>query len=252
MQKINGIANEYEFVRYLNKRRVCKLNPIFRELFEKLFGEVHENDVIKSWKNPYKQKADFYIKIGENVKRISLKVGVKNSVHTEPISEFVHFLIENKVDRETVLKFLHYHYADGSTNGKGCKRLSVEEYKKTYQKNIDEVNEIFNNELLLCKAIDRFVISGRNSKNAIDAIIHGVLNDFIWITKDDITKIIMSKKDEYSTALHFGCLTCQPLCRCLNYNPKHEKSRFCVQIKWYNMVDDIIENMNNNLINNTK
>ena len=250
MQKINGIANEYEFVRYLNNRRVCKLNPIFRQLVEELFGDVEEQEVIKSWKNPYKQKTDFYIKIGTVEKRISLKVGVKNSVHVEPISEFVHFLIENEVDRDTIIKFLHYHYADGSTNGKGAKRLSVEEYKKTNQKSIDDVNEIFNNELLLSKAIDRFVISGRNSKNAIDAIIHGVLNDFIWITKDDIKKIILSKKDEYSTALHFSCLTCQPLCRCLNYNPKHEKAKFCVQIKWYNMVDDIIENMNNKLISN--
>ena len=39
-----------------------------------------------------------------------IKKGVKNSVHTEPISEFVHFLIENKVEREIKenIPYLHF------------------------------------------------------------------------------------------------------------------------------------------------
>ena len=31
-------------------------------------------------------------------------------------------------------------------------------------------------------------------------------------------------------------------------NPKYEKDRFCVQLKWYNLFDDIIENMNNKIM----
>ena len=82
----------------------------------------------------------------------------------------------------------------------------------------------------------------------MDAIICGEVDDFIWITKEDIYKVILSKKDVYSSAVHFGPMTCQPLTRCLNYNPKYEKDRFNVQIKWYNLFDDIIENMNNNVV----
>lgn len=37
--------------------------------------------------------------------------------------------------------------------------------------------------------------------------------------------------------------------RCLNHNPKLEKYRYFVQIKWYNLADDIIENMNNKCMN---
>lgn len=33
--------------------------------------------------------------------------------------------------------------------------------------------------------------------------------------------------------------------RCLNRNEKYEKKRFCVQVKWFNLADDIIECMNN-------
>ena len=69
-------------------------------------------------------------------------------------------------------------------------------------------------------------------------------DDFVWIKKEDIIKVILSKKDVYSSAVHFGPLTIQSLDRCLNYNPKYDKRRFCVQVKWYNLADDIIEFMN--------
>ena len=41
----------------------------------------------------------------------------------------------------------------------------------------------------------------------------------------------------------FSVLTVQPKNRCLNYNSKYEKDRFCIQIKLYNLFDNIIENM---------
>lgn len=65
---------------------------------------------------------------------------MKNSVHSEPISEFVHFLILNKMPREMVVNFLKYHYADGSIDGSGINRMSISEYKKSHQNEIDEIN----------------------------------------------------------------------------------------------------------------
>ena len=97
----------------------------------------------------------------------------------------------------------------------------------------------------LNRIIDRFILKGNISDKSIDAILFGVNDDFIWIKKEDIIKVILSKKDLYSSAVHFGPLTIQPLDRCLNYNPKYDKRRFCVQVKWYNLADDIIEFMNN-------
>ena len=38
--------------------------------------------------------------------------------------------------------------------------------------------------------------------------------------------------------------------RNLNYNPKYEKKRFCVQIKWYSIYDDIMEIKNRNVLDN--
>lgn len=245
MSNISGTDNEFEFVKYLNGKKIKELNPLFRDLIEKIFPLEDENAEIKSWRNHYKQKSDIFIKINGVMKGISIKKGIKNSFHVERISDFINFLIENKIDREIVVEYLKYHYGDGSTNGKGRKRLSVEEYKKENQEAIDKINTYINQEKILKNAIDRFIIKGKNSIYYIDALICGEVDDFLWITKDDIIKIAMSKKDNYSTAVHFGPMTIQPKNRCLNYNFKYEKDRHCIQIKWYNLFDDIIENMNN-------
>ena len=247
MKNINGYENEFEFVKYLNKRKIKHLNPMFKELIVGLFGRVDEEDTILSWRNHLPQKTDVFAKINGVLKGISIKKGMKNSVHVDGISQFIHFLIENRVPRNIIIEYLKYHYAEGSTNGKGSKRISVTEYKIYNQKSIDEINRYFNQENLLDKAIDRFVLKGNNSNYYIDVLIYGEVNDFIWIMKKDIKQIIMSKKDEYSSSVHFGSLTCQPKNRCLNYNSLYEKDRYCVQIKWYNINDEIIEFMNNNL-----
>lgn len=216
---------------------------------EDLYGKVSDyNTIVYAWKNCEPQKTDFYIRLAncKNHKCISVKKGIKNSVHVEPIMELIHFLIENHIPRHVIIKLLEYHYADGTRNGTGKIRMTSEEYKVNHQADIDAINKAINNEKLLKEAIDRFVIQGKNSEEKIDAILYGVPNDFFWIKRNDIYKIILSKKDNYSTAVHFGSLTCQPLNRCINRNPLYEKKRYCVQIKWYNLCDDIIESMNNN------
>ena len=34
---------------------------------------------------------------------------------------------------------------------------------------------------------------------------------------------------------------CQAKAKNLNNNPKHEKDRYCVQVKWFNLFDCILE-----------
>lgn len=248
MNDVSGIDNETKFVNYLNGKVISDLNPMFRNFIDEIFSYPNDNLIIRCMKNKYKQKSDIFIKINDVIKGFSIKKGAKNSVHVERIIDFIHFLIENHVDREIVIEYLKYHYADGTTNGKGLNRLSVEDYKKSNQDKIDKINAVLNNENILRKAITRFVTKGKNSNYDISAIIYGEVEDFIWITKEDIFNVILLKKDDYSSAVHFGSLVCQPKNRCLNYNPRYEQDRFCIQIKWYSLFDDIIDNMNNKCI----
>ena len=243
MSEINGFDNEFAFVLELNNKTIKELTPLCRDLIETIFPNEFENSIIKCWRNHLKQKTDILIKINNKIKGTSIKKGIKNSVHVEPISQFISFLISNNISQEIVIEYLKFHYADGTTNGKGLKRISTEEYKVKNQDKIDKINMAINNEKLLIKAIDRFILRGNNSFFSISALIYGEVNDFIFITKEDIINIILSKKDKYSSAVHFSVLTVQPKNRCLNYNAKYTKDRFCVQVKWYNIFDDILENM---------
>src|SRR5699024_9009011 len=111
---------------------------------------------------------------------------------------------------ELIEKYLRYHFADGTTNGKGINRISVSDYKLNNQEEIDMINREINNDELLLKSIYRFVLLGNVSDRVIDAILFGVKDDFIWIKAQDIIDVVLKKKDVYSTSVHFGPLTVQP------------------------------------------
>ena len=246
---MTGFENEMEICKCLNCKRVNQTNMLFILMLQDLYGEELKLDSVIKCKIDYNHKKyDIVVSIDGIEKRISIKKGYKNSVNMEGISSFINFLIENGISKESIVEYLKYHYSDGTTNGTGKKRISSKVYKETNQKSIDRINKELNNSKLLLKAVERFILSGNISDVSIDALLYGTKDDFIWIKKEDIKKLILSKKDVYSTAVHFGPLTIQPFDRCLNFNPKYERRRFCVQIKWYNIFDDIIEYKNNELM----
>lgn len=237
---MKGIQNEFDFVLEFNNKKIKELNPIMRDLVNDLYGNINEDLIIKSWRNHYKQKSDIFIKINNIIKGISIKEGNHNSVHVEPISTFIHFLIENHIPQDILEKYLKYHYADGTINGSGKNRIDSSEYKMLHKDEIDIINKYFSNKAILYKAIERFVLQGTNYKYKIDALICGTPNDFVWINQNQIVEILMNNEKYNSSGVHFSKLFCQPQNRNLNFNDKYEKKRFCVQIKWYSLYDDII------------
>ena len=136
MSNINGLDNEFEFVRYLNGKKVKELNPLMREVIDDIFNNIDDDSIVKCWRNHFKQKSDIFIKINKVMKGISIKKGMKNSVHVEGISNFVDFLKENKVDDKIINEYLKYHFADDTIDGSGEIRYGVDEYKRKNQKNI--------------------------------------------------------------------------------------------------------------------
>ena len=221
---ISSFKNEYDICNELNNKKVHELNQMYRAFIEDLYRNVNENDIQKCIVDHTKKKYDIIIKKNKIKKKISIKKGIKNSVHVEGISSFIHFLIENNISKNSVIEYLKYHYADRTTNGSEINRLSANEYKQAHQEEIYNLNKELNKKQILLKAIYRFVIKGKLSDKNIDAIIFGTKNDFLWIKKEEI---ILSKKDVYSTGVHFGPLSIQPMDRCLNHNEKYEKKILC-------------------------
>lgn len=242
-KNISGFANENEFAKYLNGRKVGRLSPLFTDLIYKLYGYLDLDEMIECWVNRSKRKADIYIKINSQVRGISIKKGIKNSVHVESLNEFIFFLKELGIEEVIINEYLKYHFADGTIDGTGTKRLSSEEYRKIYQSKIDIINEVFNNENYIDEFINRFVLQGNKAKCEVDAIIYGVVDDFIWITNSEVKYILKKHLHDSISSLHISCLSIQPMGRNLNYNKKYEYARYCVQIKWYNLVDQIVEVM---------
>ena len=238
---MEGFKNEYDFVIAINNKKVNELNPMLQDLIYTIFNNIKDNEIIKAWRNHYNQKTDVLIKIGNAIKGISIKLGSRNSVHTEHINEFIKFLREHNISQNVIDKYLKFHYADGTNNNTGINRLSLEEYKVNHQKEIDDINYCFMDKKLIIDAINRFVIRGTNSEYDISAIILGTPNDFLWLKSEDIINILLFHASSYCTSPHFSNLVCQPIARCINHNQKYEKFRNYVQIKWYSLFDDIIE-----------
>ena len=52
----------------------------------------------------------------------------------------------------------------------------------------------------------------------------------------------------YFTFVYFIPLSIQTLDRFLNYNSKYIKKKYCIQVKWHNLTDDIIKYKNKSSI----
>ena len=223
-KNITGYENEEEFASYLNGKKVGRVYPSFLELLYKLYGWFDYDDCIECWVNKSKRKADIYIKINGYVRGISIKKGIKNSVHSESVGSLVYFFRSLGIDEKIIRMFLSY-------------------YRETHQAEIEELNKALNNEKYINSFVNRFVLQGNKSEYEVDAVIYGVVEEFIWITKDEIYYIMRKHLEDNISSLHISSLTLQPMSRNLNYNPKYEMCRNQVQVKWYNIADNIIEIM---------
>lgn len=243
--KNHGIRNEYLFIEAINDKKINELPFLLQELIIFLFPYIKEDMIIKCHKNIEYEKGDIVIQIGCRKKYISIKMGYKNSVHCEKVSKFKKFLESLDISEATIREILKYQYGDGTLNGTGKFRKSTLEYKEEHKETISLINKELNNDDIIRKIVNRFIIQWTQwHTNKIDLLVYGTPNDFFFITPKEIHSYILSKKDMESSAIHFSCLTFQPLSRVLNYNKKLEYMRHWIQIKWYNLEDNIIELMN--------
>lgn len=238
----DGYQNEFYFVLEFNNKRIKELNPMLREVIDDLYPNFNDESIIKSWRNHINiEKGDIILKINNCIRSISVKKGMRNSIHLESIYSFKNFLDDLGIDKNIINMYENFHYGKFQNT-----IISGEEYKKRFKNEIMIINEAFST-ININKVIDRFILKGKISKYPIDGIIYGTPKDFFWIKKDDIIEIINKSLNTTSNGIHIGCLFIQPLNRCLNQNTKYLKYRDYVQVKWYSIFDDIIRFKNDKL-----
>lgn len=241
-----GYQNEYVFISLFNNKFLFELDDNSKIFLLELFDDNIDNEEkIISWKNKAFEKTDIYIKYKNYVKRISLKCGNSNSIHSEPIQEFKKYLEKLKIPYKIIEKYVSYHYGymkdkDGNTDY--SRRLSSKEYLDIYQNEINIFNENINKTRIMVDMIDRFLIKGRNSDYEIDALISGTIEDYVWIMKYDLYDLILSKKALDYTSPHICCLTIGPKRRFLDDNNcANMRNRYVVVVRWNFIKESIID-----------
>lgn len=244
-----GFQNEEDFVKLFNGKYFYELDNNSQNFLKELFGEVINSDeVIKSWKNKMVQKTDIFIKYKNYIKNISLKCGNSNSIHHEQIQEFKMYLGKLGIPYDVIDKYLGYHYGYArDLNGKidFSRLLSADEYKNLYQNDIDIFNKYINKTRIIIDMVDRFIIKGRNSDYDIDALVCGTIGDFVWLMKDDIYDLVLSRRCLEFSSPHIACMTIGPKKRNLDGNSKHARERYIVCVRWNFIREDIMNFKNN-------
>ena len=165
-------------------------------------------------------------------------------MHHEQIQEFKMYLEKLVIPYNVIDKYVSYHYGymrDEEGKIDFSKLLSGEEYKKLYQEEIDGFNKSINKTKIIVDMVDRFIIRGRNSDYDIDALICGIIHDYVWIMKYDIYDLVLSKRCLDFTSPHIACMTIGPKKRNLDGNSKNKRDRYIVCIRWNFIRKDIIE-----------
>lgn len=236
-----GILNEYVFINNINNKKYKETNMLVQELLKTLYPWIKENDKIIAYKYGKYAKTDVVISVRNIKKGISIKSGDKNSVHLERIDKFCKFIY--KYNFKEIDKLKRYLYSDDTNNNTGSIRYSAEEYKKMYPEDIEVINKEF--EKMKKLLIKRFLFkTDINYKVSVDAIVYGTINDFIWATREEIINYLIEKK-VISSGIHISSLNIQNWDKNLKRNMKYEYCRNYVQIKWFNLFDDLIQIMCN-------
>ena len=240
-----GLENEYNFVDLFNNKFFYELDQNSQKFLLDLFGNIFDSDNrIVAWKNKLRQKADIFIKYKNYTKGISIKCFNGFSMHREKIEDFKNYLYSLGIPYKIVKIYADYHfgyYRDENGKNDYNKRLSAVEYKNIYQNEIDEFNKYINKTRILVDMVDRFIVRGNTSNYDIDAIVCGVVIDYVWVLKHDLYDLFLSIRDIYIDSPHISCLTIGPKTRVLSDETKNIKDRYYVSIRWYFMRNTIIE-----------
>ena len=231
---------EFALVKKLNNKRICDLEKSLKDLLQKSFPKVSEQETIQSDICNRYSKPDIYIKVGKEIRYISLKSGRSDSMHFENIKTFILFLRELGVSKETQRTILYFHYGDSTLDGTGIKRYSFEELFPLISKRLKTANLELMQKGIIEAALKRFVFVGtEDRKIQVDEIWYGDNNYYLSITKRELTDFVLSKTFKHINTLHIGPMTIQPYLRDVNRKSRNQFKRQTIQVKWHYLLTDI-------------
>jgi len=239
----SGFENENALYEALHQKSVKELNENLKNLIKSIFSNVDESSIIECEKIGGHNKTDIAIRIGNEQHTLSVKKGSGNSVHQEPVEDFIKYLEENfGISKKVKDDLLFFIWGDGTLDGKGDKkdRMTASELRKKYPEKIENIQNYFNK--IEKKLIERFVIKGAKSDKMPDYIYYGTPEKGIWCKSNKIIEWMIKNKPKNNKAIYIGRLTFQAWNRNIKGEKEQtEKKRGHIQLKWGSIKEDIKE-----------
>jgi hypothetical protein len=233
---MNGFENELDFITYINSNEFEKLNVNLKTQILKI-NNFKSPNVIKAVKCAGRNKADITLNIDNKKYNISIKKGTGNSIHQEPLENFICFLKLNLEDNELVFNDIrHFVWGDSTLDGSGKikNRLSANLYKKKFPDKILNIQNYF--EIHKKTLIERFLITGVSSTTDAHYLLYGSTSDCTII---GVKKILMFAIKSTKKPISIGVLTFQAWNRNIEGGALSEHKRGYIQLKWGSLKNDI-------------
>jgi len=237
MTKNSGFSNENELIEAINGKIVSDINhSIIKNLISRIYSSPLKSSDLILCKKPDQideiaPKPDIEIIINNKSHYISIKKGSGNSVHQEPLEQFVEYLSSNiGISNEKANHIRFFIWGDKTFNNSGrvYDRMGVVEIKKKYPDIINSIQSIFNEHKR--ELIERFIKQGSGINNPpADYMFYGTEDYGIIRKTDNVIKYLCSVKLKPPSV---GALTFQAWNRNINGGYRSERKRGHIQLKW--------------------
>lgn len=227
--------NKYlkKFIDSLNGKTFNELDDAMQNLINSLFHETDLDHVYEAVQL-YGEQANVKITFNGVEKFILLRKPDETTIKCIQMNDLVEDLTNIGIDKDTMNFIKFYQYGDSSVDGSGSKKMTNEELKFKFEKEIAFYNEILNNDLILPQLVDYFIFGNREDKtHNVHMVVYAGDHYFTFATREEVVLYNIQNKCLYLRNLHVGNLLIGPFTRKpLEDNEKNLKD--LVAIRWYN------------------
>lgn len=241
MHKNNGRTKEEEFVFELNGKKANEVSHNLKHMLREMFGLFDGETIIECGLIDHYQKPDFYIKLGEVTKYVSLKSGRATDLWEINVKDFIFLLREFDLSVDSQKTILIHHFGDGTMDGSGKERMDYTKLRYLLKDRIEKLNiELNEDKEAIKEIVYRAMFKGNQDTNVeADYIYYGDTKYGVTCSKNQIFKHIERRSWDYMENPHIGPLQFRPHARYIGKEIKNEHKRWQVIIYWANLGSDL-------------
>jgi hypothetical protein len=236
----DGFDNENKIIAAIDGKTYETLNPNIQKMLKTIFPAINRTDILSCKKRAGNDKADIEIQLGATSAKVSIKKGTGNSVHQEPIENFITFLRSTFGDDSTSFDAIrHFIWGDGTLDGSGDKsmRIGARNYAIKHKNNLEIIKKYF--EQIKKQLVIRFVLLGDRGFNVPDFVYYGDINKGICVPSNKVVDYLVNDANLANSAIPVGGLTFQAWNRAIKEDSVSEEKRGQIQLKWSHIKSDL-------------